>query len=453
MDDDGSLESQIAIWRSHMLARRGLNSPDVEELEAHLRDQIAELADVGLREDEAFLVAVKRMGNLAEVSKEFAREHSERLWTQLLVGHGDTARGESAAGNELPIVIGLALAAALVFKVPELFGIHLYQDDGFYPRNLALFVLPFLAGYLLWKRGADRRLWIGLAAVFVVAALLANVFPFPERSNTAILLAIHLPVVLWLVVGLAYVEGDWRSPGRRMDYIRFTGEWFIYYVLIALGGGVLTGLTVAVFGAIGLDAEAFVMEWLVPCGAIGAVIVAAWLVEAKQSVIENMAPVLTRVFTPLFALMILASLIALAWTGNTVDIEREVLIIFDLLLVLVLGLLLYTISARDPQASPAVGDYFQIALVTGALLLDLVALTAIVGRISEFGFTPNRTAALGLNIVLLVNLAWSVWLLLGFLRRSRPFADLERWQTSYVPVYLLWASLVVVGFPPMFGFA
>ncbi len=156
-----------------------------------------------------------------------------------------------------------------------------------------------------------------------------------------------------------------------MDFIRFTGEWFIYFVLIALGGGVLTGFTVGTFSAIGIDNETFISEWLIPCGAAAAVVVAAWLVEAKQSVIENMAPVLTRVFTPLFAVTLVAVLVAIAVTTNAIDVERDMLILFDLLLVVVLGLVLYSISARDPAAPAGLFDWMQLALVVSALLIDI----------------------------------------------------------------------------------
>jgi hypothetical protein len=175
-------------------------------------------------------------------------------------------------------------------------------------------------------------------------------------------------------------------------------------------------------------------------------------VEAKQSVIENMAPVLTRLFTPLFEMVLLAFLGTLVWTGQAVDIERDVLIAFDLLLVLVLALLLYSISARDPRQPPGVFDAVQVLLVLSALLADAVALWAIGGRISEFGFSPNRVAALGMNLILLVNLAWSAVLSLRFLRGRGSFADLERWQTEYLPVYALWAAIVVLLFPPVFGY-
>src|SRR4029079_5176476 len=137
---------------------------------------------------------------------------------------------------------------------------------------------------------------------------------------------------------------------------------------------------------------------------------------AKQSVIENMAPVLTRLFTPLFTVLLLMFLATMAWTGSPIDLKREGLIAFELLLAVVVGLVLYAASARDPQAPPDFFDGLQLLLVVSALVVDLVALTAIAGRISEFGSTPNRVAALGENFILLVNLAWTAWLYFRFLR-------------------------------------
>ena len=263
---------------------------------------------------------------------------------------------------------------------------------------------------------------------------------------------LHLPIALWLLVGVAYAGNRWRQVAGRMDFIRFTGELFIYYVLIALGGGVLMGFTAGIFEAIGIDIEPIFESWILPCGAVGGVLVASWLVEAKQSVIENMAPVLARLFTPLFAIVLLVFLGIVLGTGRGLDIEREVLIIFDLLLVVVLGLLLYSISARDPRSPAGAFDWLLVVLVLSALLADAVALWAIAARITEFGFTPNRVAALGMNVILLVNLAWSAVLSIRFLRGRGAFADLERWQTNYLWVYAVWAAIVVITFPPIFRF-
>jgi hypothetical protein len=261
-----------------------------------------------------------------------------------------------------------------------------------------------------------------------------------------------LPIALWLAVGLAYVGGHWFADGGRMNFVRFSGELFIYYVLIALGGGILTAFTFMMFDAIDINAAWFVGPWLLPCGAAAAVIIASWLVEAKQSVIENMAPVLTRLFTPLFTLLLLVFLATMAWTGSPINVQREVLIGFDLLLVVVVGLVLYAASARDPQAPPDLFDGLQLLLVICALVVDGVALAAIAAHISEFGFTPNRVAALGENLILLVNLAGSAWFYARFLRHRDSFVALERWQMAYLPVYGVWAALVVVLFPLVFGY-
>ncbi len=447
------LEEQIAHWRAFLRRRAAIHGSDVEELEDHLRSQVVTLTESGLAEDEAFLVAVKRMGNLDALSREFAREHSERLWKQLVVSSDASDESAGISRQDALVALVLALVAAVAVKVPQLFGLEPGGADApFYARNASLFVLPLLALYFAWKRGADlvTRVWLGLG--FAAAALFANVFAFVADGDTQLLTALHLPIALWLVVGVAYVGGHWFSSARRMDFVRFSGELFIYYVLIALGGGVLTAFTVMMFEAIGRDPAWFIQGWLIPCGAAGAVIVSSWLVEAKQSVIENMAPVLTRLFTPLFTAVLLAFLVTMAWTGSPIDVEREVLIAFDLLLALVVALVLYTASARDPQAPPGFFDVLQLLLIVSAVAVDGVALAAIAGRISEFGLTPNRVAALGENFILLANLAGSAWLHVRFLRGVGSFVDLERWQIAFLPVYCLWAALVVVVFPPLFAY-
>jgi hypothetical protein len=448
-----SLEEQIQQWRSYLRRRPAIRPVDVEELEDHLRGEIAALRSTGLSENEAFLIAVKRMGALDAISNEFAREHSERLWKQLVIASNGTAQPVDQARTETIVVFALAVVAALAVKVPELFGLEwgAPADEMFYARNFSLFVLPLLTTYFVWKRRLSERTLLWLALAFAAAVIFANVYPFKTGSDTEALTALHLPIALWLPVGIAYAGGRWGESSRRMDFVRFSGELFIYYALIALGGGVLLAFTAGIFGAIGIDIEPVFEDW-VPCGVVGAVIVGSWLVEAKQSVIENMAPVLTRLFTPLFALALLVFLGTMIWTGRGIDIERNALIAFDLLLVLVLGLLLYSISARDPQAPPGAFDLLLVLLLVCALVADAFALAAIGARISEFGFTPNRVAALGENVVLLLNLGWSTVLYVRFLRGRGPFASLERWQTAYLPVYSAWAAFVVVGFPLVFGF-
>lgn len=442
-------EAQIGRWRGYVQRRQAISPADVDELEDHLREQVADLRATGLEDDEAFLVAIKRMGNLDAVSHEFAREHSERLWKQLVLVPEDGEDAGAPPWRELGIVLALAVGAGVAVKA----GVAWLGDESLLARNLGLLVLPFLAGYFAWKRRLTTRVLAGLLVPFAVLAVVLNVYPFVPGGSTELLAALHAPVVLWLLAGIAYVGGRWRSDGRRMDFVRFTGELVIYYTLLALGGAVLVGLTFGALQVVGVDLEPVLEDWILPFAVPGALVVAAWLVEAKQNVVENIAPVLTRVFTPLTIVMLLALLAVLTAAGGLVDVDRGLLILMDAILVLVLALLLYSISARDPLEPPGLFDGLQLVLVVAALAVDAVMLTAMLTRIAEFGSSPNKIAALGLNLLLLVHLLRAGWLSAGCLRGRRPFAELERWQTRYLPVYGVWAAIVVVVFPLVFAFA
>jgi hypothetical protein len=447
------LESGISEWKAYLSGKDAIKDSDTRELEDHLRMQVDGLIDAGLDSDEAFLIAVKRIGNLDVVSREYAVVHSGRLWKNLVFSAHTDKRDTTVGLREFGVVLILALCAATTFKLPFLAGID-FEDENipFFMRNFSLFCLPYLALYFIWKRQLEMSGLQLLAAAAFAGVLFANVYPFSPQGSTEILTVLHLPLALWFLIGVVYTGDWWRSGSRRMDFVRFSGEFAIYYVLIALGGGVMTGFTVGMFSIIGLDIGWLAATWIIPCGAAGAVLVASWLVEAKQGAIENMAPVLTRVFTPLFTLSLLSFLITMLVTGNGIDVQREVLIGFDLALVLVLGLVLYAVSSRDPDTAPGWFDILQLILVLSALLVDLLALAAIAGRISELGFTPNRVAALGENIILLVSLSGSAWYYFRFIRGESGFSSLEKWQTDYIPVYVLWAVIVVVVFPPLFGF-
>jgi hypothetical protein len=442
------LEVEISEWRAFVERSPAVNGHDVDELETHLRDQIADLSAAGLATDEAFLIAVRRIGNLDEVSREFAREHSGRLWKQLVLSgeHQDQA---AAVSWLEPLVF--AIAAALTLQAARLAAGFPGEEASWFLRNASLFVLPFLAAYFARRRGLTPVQWLVTAAPFAIAALVVNLYPFAPGGSTELLVIAHLPVVLWFVVAYPYMGASLQSHEKRMDFVRFTGEWLIYYALIGLGGAVLMGITTGILEPAGVNTE-LILEWVMPMGSAGAVIVAAWLVESKQRVVENMAPVLTMVFTPLFAVMLIVATVVYAATGLGGAFDRELLGVFDLLLVVVLGLVLYGMSARDPEQGVGWMDRIQLVAVLAALILDLMVLGVMVARIGELGFTPNRTVALGLNIVVLINLVATAWLSVRFLTGRGTFHRLERWQTSYLPVFALWAAAVVVILPPIFSF-
>ena len=450
-DGAWSLDDQLAQWRHYLERRPGIAPADVDELEDHLLGQVEGLRTLGLSEEEAFLVAVRRLGAQDELARDFAREHSERLWKQLVVGAEPTDR----AG--LWPMLGFAAAAGLAVMLPlKVTGALTQSTVPFVPLTLAVVGLAaVLAGYFWWLRRPPVRAVVVATVVAVAAVLLARLlYPFGGRSSadTQALLLVHAPIGLGVLLGASYLGRAWRDVHRWLDYVRFVGEWLIYYALIALGGGVLIALTGGIFGLVGLKATEVLAEWVLPLGIGGAAVVAAWLVEAKQSVVENMAPVLTWVFTPLFTLVTLAFLGAVVVTGRLVDLDRGALIIIDLVLVAVLGLVLFSVSARPTDRPVGSFDRMQLVLVFVALVIDVLALVAMAGRIGEFGASPNKAAALGENLVLAVSLAGSGWLYLGFVRGRRQLAELVAWQCRSLWVIGVWAGVVALLFPPLFGF-
>jgi hypothetical protein len=442
------LEDRIGQWRTAVLRGRTVDGADADELESHLREQIADLETAGLNADEAFLIAVRRLGEVDRLTAEFAREHGDRLWKQLTLAPVEDSRKRS-----LLVMLGFAAIAAVLIQVGRMLAEWSGSNASWFVRDVSLFVLPVLVAYFAVLRRMPWRRVAALALAVVLLAVIANVFPFVMGGSTEVLVAIHLPVALWFVVGAAYLGGDIRSSNRRMDFVRFCGEWAIYFVLIALGGGVLLGLTAAVLGPIAPEAITPIITWVLPSGGTAAVIVAAWLVEAKKSIIENLAPVLTAIFTPLFAVMLLGSAVAYAIAGVARDFDRDLLTVFDVLLLVVVALVVYGISARDSARGAGAMDVIRLVAVAAAIVLDVLVLVAMLGRVGELGFTANRFVALGLNVILLVNLAGTAWLTLRLLTGRGMAVRIERWQTEYLAVFVAWVAFVLVAVPPIFGFA
>ena len=408
------LDTLLDRWREAVGPEQALAEPE-------LKDDALGLIASGMAVEDAFLVATTRLAPA-----------SERLPTEGLAQ-----------------TLEVALAAFAVVLAPRLF---LSSEDyfEFLVPNLPFLVLPVLVFWLLAGRGALRRVGPWLLAGFAGLAVFVNALPFEPWSDTEFLVLLHAPVVGWSMVAVAHMAGEWRSHERRMDVVRFTGEAFVHMVLMALGGGVLTGLSIGIFAALGIDVAEFATT-LMPGAAAGALIVAAWLVDRPEQVVGRIAPVLSAIFTPILGIVLAIAALAGALSGFGIEAGREVLILFDVLLVLVTGLLLYRVSARPPTDPWGILDGAHLLTIGSALLLDLVGLVAMVGRIAEFGVSPNKVVALGLNLLLLVLLSRSGWLLLGVLRGHRRFDAVSQWQTTTLPIYSAWALAVVVLVPLVFG--
>jgi hypothetical protein len=454
-------EERLAAWRAEVPPTVRADPQHLQELETVLRSELTGLGSSGLPDDEAWLLAVKRLGDRTAPSPAAASERTEQLWRQLARrdagaedGVGDaTDRGPARNDASWREALVFAVAAAAVIQVARLTSGLLADGEVWLVRNAALLVLPFLAAYLARDGGRTRRQMLAILGLFVAAALVINLFPFASGGATELLAVTHLPVALWAVVGYAWVGSALGTPVGRLALVRSSGSWFVTFVLFALGGGVLLALTAALLAPIGLLDPEVLLPWVLPSGAAGAVIIAAWLVQSRPQVVGAVAPMLATVFTPLFAVMLVGVTIAYAVTGLGAAFDRELLATFDALLVVVVALVLFRLAAREGAGAAGWQDRTLLVAVAAALVLDLLVLGAMAVRIGDLGLTPNRVAALGLNLVLLGNLAGTAWHGLRFVRGRAGVEPLQRWQTAYLPVFPLWAASVVVVLPPLFSFA
>lgn len=442
------LELNIRSWSDLIRNKGNCTESDLLELENHLRDEIDDLIKTGLSQDEAFLISVKRIGNVNDITKEYSKINSESLWKYLMTD--DTTKSKNY--NQIFLLIIFSLLAGTLFKVPEIFGKSLSGNELFYFKYLSIFILPFVSLYFIIKRKLNIKIYLPILGIFMVSALVINLYPSNEPNHNEILTAIHLPIFLWLVTGVTYIGYNWRNSKERMNFIRFTGESFIYGLLIACGVLVLCLFTMLIFSAIGIDLETFVFKYLFIYGMCGAAMITLNLVEAKKSIVENFAPILAKIFSPLFLITMIIFLLVMFFTGKSPFIDRNYLIGFDLMLVLVLGLVLYVISSRNLHERKNIFDYINLSLIITALIIDIVALTAILVRLQNYGVTPNKIAALGENIILLINLVILSYKYFRYITNKSYFISIEESQTFYLYIYLIWSGIVVFVFPLIFGF-
>ena len=446
-----AIEKIIGEWRNLCLSSGSIGNSDIEELEDHLREEIKTLTKKELTEEEAFLIAVRRMGNLPSLSKEFRKINTHDIWKKLFSEPVDVEERRKQT-RDLIIIVVLAISAGLLTELPKLFGVSFQEDSIFYLKNISFFILPCITIFFILRRQNSFPAFVSIILTFSLSLLLINLYPFSEESHTLFLSSIHIPLFLWFFTGIAYTGSEWRDVSRRMDFLRFTGEVFIYTTLMICGVFVVSGLTIILFEAIDISAENYVFEHFGFTVAVASPVIAAYLVDQKKSVVENFAPILARIFAPLLLCVMLVFLGVMVFLQKSPFLERDFLIGFDFMLLLVLGIVFYIISTREETKSPQIYDWISFLLIIVALIIDVIALSAIVFRLNSFGVSPNKLAALGENVLVFVNLLGMAVLFVQLFRKKISFGLLEKWQARLLPVYALWLGFVGLIFPLIFSF-
>lgn len=446
------ISANVVLWTNHVKEKMNLSEEQRLSLEETLRTKIDVLIAAQLDEEEAFLIAAKRIAK--ENGYALAIQTEGPLWKQVSVKAKET-KVETNTLKPILLVVMFSVIAGTLSKIPEWFfrpsdnWSMAYEMLVF--KNITLWILPLVALYLLIMHRSSKKMMLVLMGIFAVSILLINVYPYSGQRNTEILSGLHLPLLSWLLIGVAYLGNQWKEVSRRMDFIRFTGEAFIYGVLIYCGLGVLILFIFLIFSSINVDPAEFVTKILMPYGSYAVVMVAIYQVE-KKNLMENFAPILAKIFSPLFLIVMVVFLLMIIFTGKNPLVDRNYLIAFDAMLILVLALVLYTLSSRKDDEKIGLFDMMSLALIGSALIIDGIALFEIMSRLFTMGITPNKMAALGENVLVLVNLAGLAYFYSRVILKKGHFQALEKFQTDYLVIYAGWLAIVALLFPLFFAF-
>ncbi|MEY3577987.1 MAG: hypothetical protein RL394_1572 [Bacteroidota bacterium] len=351
--------------------------------------------------------------------------------------------------NEMIVVVIVALTAGLMAKLPEIFSIN---EERFYSRNIAFLIFPFLIAYFSWKNKQTTRQLILPVISIVLAIIYINMLPGKKETDAIILACIHLPFMLWAIAGYTFIGGDIKDAQKKIGYLRFNGDFVVMSALIVLSGIIFSGLTIGLFDIIHVDITTIYFQYIVIFGLAAVPVVGTYLVLNNPQLVNKISPVIARIFTPFVLVTLLIFISSVIYTGNYPYDDRNALMIFNGLLIGVMALILFSVSEVTKNTKSRANLAILLGLSALTIVINGIALSAILFRLQEFGVTPNRIAVLGANLLILVNLSLVSYKLFRIVMNKGEIEDLEKSMTIMLPVYGIWACIVSFGFPLLFDF-
>ncbi|CAN5920370.1 DUF4153 domain-containing protein [soil metagenome] len=369
------------------------------------------------------------------------------FWKERL--HYENEEINWGTGRELVLVILAGLVAGFIAKIPALFQI---DEEFFYPRNIGFIFLPLLTAYFAWKNNLYPYRMAGIGGVMLASLIFINGLPASSTSDTLVLACIHLLLLLWVLLGAAFVGNQLSDYTRRLDFLRYNGDLIVMTTLILIAGGIMTGLTIGLFSLIGFQIEEFYFQYVGVFGLAAAPIVGTYLTQTNPQLVNKVSPVIAKIFSPLVLVMLVIYLVAILYSGKDPYNDREFLIIFNLLLIGVMAIIFFSVAESAKIRGNTTATWILFLLSTVTIVVNTIALSAILFRLVEWGITPNRLAVLGGNVLMLLNLLFITFLLFRSLKKKSDIAAVGRSIAFFLPIYGFWAMIVVFLFPLIFGF-
>jgi hypothetical protein len=351
--------------------------------------------------------------------------------------------------KDLVFLIIASLLAGIIAKLPTILNV---EEEFFYTRNVGFIIFPALAAYFVWKNRLCANKIVFIAGAILAGLIFINLFPHAENSDTLVLSCIHLLLFLWSIFGFAFVGEIKNYHEKRLDFLKYNGDLVVITTLIVIAGAILTGITIGLFSVIGFNIEKFYFQNIVVFGLPAAPILGTYLIQTNPQLVGRISPVIAKIFSPLVLIMLSVYLVAMFYSGKDPYTDREFLLIFNVLLIGVMAIIFFSLAERSGTSKTQIEIWVLALLSLVTVIVNGIALSAILFRISEWGITPNRAAVLGGNVLILIHLLLVTMQLGKVVSKKTNTTMVGRMIVLYLPVYILWTIIVTFVFPLLFGF-
>ncbi|MBU1659939.1 MAG: hypothetical protein KKD28_00525 [Chloroflexi bacterium] len=373
------------------------------------------------------------------------------------------ARPESERRVNWGLAIPIGILTGLIFWLLSDFDLEFVD----YIPHLIFWWSPIATlGALIFLAIASRKRYqrtIILGAALIFAAVYVMLLaPGQERAmqhHYVDLMVIHLPLLSWIAIGL-FVLGLKSAAKDRFSFLIKSVEVMITAGLYLMAGMAFAGITFGMFGALSVDIPEVLMR-LIFAGGFGLlpVLAVATIYDPRlqpgeqdfEQGLSKFIHTMMRLLLPLTLLVLVIYIFVIPFNFMEPFENRDVLIVYNVMLFAVMGLLFGATPIRPAELSPRLQTALRNGIIAVAILAALVsvyALSATVYR-TQWGITINRLTIIGWNTI---NIGILVALIVKQFRDGR-----EKWIESLQLVfsigtnaYVVWCAFLIIAIPLLF---
>ena len=351
--------------------------------------------------------------------------------------------------NEISAVIILILFGGLIANIPNLTGIN---EESFFSKNIPLIIFPILSAYFIWIQKIEfNKIWFPIIAI-IISAIYVNLIPNYNKSDSTMLVGIHLPMFLWSILGYAYIGAKLNDHPRKIEFLKFNGDLIIMCGIILLSCMVFTLITFGLFELINIKIEENYFRYFAIWWIAAIPMIASFLLQNNPQLINKVSPIIAKIFTPLVFINLLIYLTVVIYTGKYPYNDRNLLLVFNVLLIGVMALILFSVAEAGKNNKGLFTLYILFGLSILTIIINSIALSAISFRILQYGMTPNRIAVLGGNILIFIHLLMVSFKLYKSVRNKAKIEEVETSIAQFLPIYSIWTAIIVFILPFIFHY-